>query len=62
MAQVLISEVIAALQAEMEKRGDVVIMQPVFGHPAELQPMPELPFVTRVTDQAEFVAIVMRLP
>lgn len=62
MAQVLISEVIAALQAEMDKRGDVVVMQRLPYNPGEIQPMPELPFVTQVTAEGEFEAIVMRLP
>lgn len=62
MAQVLISEVIAALQAELDARGDSAIMQPVFAKPGELQPMVELPFVKRVDEEGEFVAIVMRLP
>ena len=62
MTQVLISEVIAALQAELDKRGDVPIMQPVFAKPGELHEMTELPFVTRVNHDGEFVGIVMRLP
>lgn len=62
MTQVLISEVIAALQAEVDARGDSAIMQPVFAKPGELELMPELPFVKRIDEQGEFVAIVMRLP
>ena len=62
MTQVLISEVIAGLQAELDKRGDMPIMQNVFAKPGELELMPELPFVIRVDEQGEFVGVVMRLP
>lgn len=62
MPQVLISEVIAALQAEVDARGDSAVMQAVFANPGELEPMAELPFVKRADENGEFVAIVMRLP
>ena len=62
MTQVLISEVIAGLQAELDKRGDVPVLQAVFAKPGELEPMAELPFVIRADEQGEFVGVVMRLP
>jgi len=58
----LISEIVAALQAEIEKRGDSAVMQRVFAKPTELQPMAELPFVIQVDEHGEFIALVMRLP
>jgi len=62
MLQILISEVIAALQAHVDELGDSGIMQRKFLKPAETEPMIELPFVIARGEQGEYLGVVMRLP